>query len=965
MKVNNIFISAICIASVALCSCSDEIFDIEAPAVSDDIRFKATLSDSWPSRSDANGEMEYEAVPMTARTTGDSLFLTSEILDWTSPAEGTSRSNMVHSTGGMYDSFNVSAYHYTTEWDSTISAYQPNYFYYESASGSMASGYAMDSKRLWPSTGKMRFIAFAPFSTWNTGAYVLANVDGSTGTYVHIEVDSVVSKHQDLLVAYTEEIDCSGAAKQVALNFKHALCCVQFVLADDMEDCRIKNISIKNVKYWGDMRFRDNMAEPTARSSADASLNDSYYPWDGTRNFTLDLADGSNANGAEVSSGDLITDENHSFMMFPQVLPDNAMVEITLSRKADDGTWGSEEVMYGYISAKRWPAGKIVRYRVSKDRWWQQLMVSNMPAFPPFGGDQYFSITSYDTDTEGKMTGVEWVAEYEDPNAPGTFTSTPSWFTLEMAANSAGDVDPRQIKVTAQSVPVSYTVDLNAKLKAVGSYGTEANPYNLTTGATGTADIGSTANCYVVDRPGWYIFPLVYGNAIENGSQNTPAFKPNTGGANSSLNNFLNHLGQEISSPYILTDCPAQAGVTASSAAIIWQDKQNLIRTVAVDKTAFGGKGGIKFQIQEGDIAQGNVAIGLQSPTDAGAMMWSWHIWVTPFLRTGLDPIITESISITNHTSRQFDMMFVNLGWCSLEPIKIYSPRSSRVRFTATTSDGRTRVTYLDVKQSPFVEYWHGYNTYYQWGRKDPFQPFVKSWNQMPYWTGEGSTGATWYPPSADLGYSAEGLKNRIQKPNTFHQVPEIGSIPEGPDKMFTNLWDATFADVPFVNKYEPTRIEILMPPTRNNVKSVYDPCPAGFKVPPIDTFTGFTNTGNNIGALVDNPKNWNGVLSQYTYDCGGDPDTQHPYIYLFYTDTKQDNYIAIPSMGYRDWRNYGGNAGQAINMGQYGYLWTAASANESEGYYLEVRKNPSGAWVAPIDYFWHTDAFPLRPCRE
>lgn len=986
---SHIFHISILFGSVALLSligCNADDFGMPSQKATADIRFTTSLHDGGTT--DTRGRSldfpDYEGVlPMSVSNSTDSMYLHSEVLDWTASdtdMESMTRSNLVTSQNGMYSQFNVSAYHYTDDWTASKAKYKPNYFYFTSASGDMGSGYSMDSQRYWPNEGKMRFLAFAPFSTWNTGDFIMGNVDSISGPYVHIEANADVSQHRDLLVAYSEEVECSGARAPQNLNFKHALSCIQFVMASDMDTIRVKSIEIDNVKYRGDMRFADNMADKDASSSADASLNSSYYAWDGYRNFKLNLADSDNPNGKQVKGGDVITDDTHSFLMFPQALPDTsaAKVTITLSR-LKNGSWGADESMFGYLNGKKWPAGKIVRYRLSNNSWWQELQVSTLPAFPPTGGDHYFSITSYDLASDGTRTPIKWTAQYEDPNNPGTFIDTkPTWFDFDTVNNGA--INPASIKVTAQATSDYHPVDLEAALKnaSPASYGTQSNPYNLSTNTTGTSAIGTTANCYIVDRPGWYILPLVYGNGIVSGSDNKNAYDPGTDTANGAISGFVNNLGQTISSPYILTDCASQASsVTSSSAGIVWQDHANLIRntSISVDKSAFGGKGGILFEVAAGDITQGNSVIGLKVPGSTDEMMWSWHIWVTPFFRDGLDPIITETIGITNYDGTPFDMLFTPLGWRSEDPLKVYPPRSSKVKFTAVTSDGRTLSKILNVEQAPFVSFWHGSNTYYQWGRKDPFMPFVKSYNQT--WYDADGNFRYQYPNAEKFGNGATALQKRIQNPSVFHITDETkdasGAVVPANLSVYTNLWNATFSLAPTVNKYDPTAIEPIKIPSHNNVKSVYDPCPPGFKVPPVHTFTGFTSTGNNIGQITENPKNWNGTLMEYTYECGGETgyEINTPSVYLFYTNPEKTAYIAFPLTGYRDWRSGDGvTSGSGIQMGDYGYSWTAGVASSNQAYYLELMRNDpkvttSTGWVQPLDYFWQVDALPVRPCKD
>ena len=48
--------------------------------------------------------------------------------------------------------------------------------------------------------------------------------------------------------------------------------------------------------------------------------------------------------------------------------------------------------------------------------------------------------------------------------------------------------------------------------------------------------------------------------------------------------------------------------------------------------------------------------------------------------------------------------------------------------------------------------------------------------------------------------------------------------------------------------------------------KTVYDPCPAGFTLPPSNAFTGFTTTGENVTNTVDK---YNGEWNSKAYRDG------------------------------------------------------------------------------------------------
>ena len=92
-------------------------------------------------------------------------------------------------------------------------------------------------------------------------------------------------------------------------------------------------------------------------------------------------------------------------------------------------------------------------------------------------------------------------------------------------------------------------------------------------GTSGT--LRNTANTYVIRTAGTYKFPIVYGNGIKNGIAN-PAAYTNQGGANQA--DFVNHLGNLITSPYIEKNANCQP----SAAQLLWQTQAGMITTVSI-----------------------------------------------------------------------------------------------------------------------------------------------------------------------------------------------------------------------------------------------------------------------------------------------------------------------------------------------------------------------------------------------
>ena len=112
--------------------------------------------------------------------------------------------------------------------------------------------------------------------------------------------------------------------------------------------------------------------------------------------------------------------------------------------------------------------------------------------------------------------------------------------------------------------------------------------------------------------------------------------------------------------------------------------------------------------------------------------------------------------------------------------------------------------------------------------------------------------------------------------------------------------------------------------------KSVYDPSPAGFRLPETAAFTGFTQNGTING-------NWNDTTKGYTFTTNG-----------------VDTYWQ--ACGYRD-----NNSGSLSSVGSYGYYWPAGPSGTSFGRSLFFYS--SG--VAPQNSGERASGFSVRPVSE
>ena len=145
-------------------------------------------------------------------------------------------------------------------------------------------------------------------------------------------------------------------------------------------------------------------------------------------------------------------------------------------------------------------------------------------------------------------------------------------------------------------------------------------------------------------------------------------------------------------------------------------------------------------------------------------------------------------------------------------------------------------------------------------------------------------------------------------------------------DGMYYNLWSAD-NEVNGIN-------------TNQVVKTVYDPSPAGFCMPPSGAFTGFTTSGNNT--LTSTDFNVSGAWDNgWNFFCGLN---------------RTGETIYFPASGVRHIAT-----GEATGLGSNGYCWSAAP-NTTYGRSLSF----SATYVNPQTYgSGRCVGHPVRPVKE
>lgn len=552
------------------------------------------------------------------------------------------------------------------------------------------------------------------------------------------------------------------------------------------------------------------------------------------------------------------------------------------------------------------------------------------------------TVTSFEENIETKeKSKLEWQISYRDLSKGETdFSATKcSWLTCKIGEPN----ENFEQEVTFVADTNYVEVDIDANLKSAPEKGSSSAPHNLANqgGITNGYGIECTANCYMIGAPGWYKFPLVYGNALHDGETNLSSYEYSGATGDNILSTFRNHLDKGITSPYINSN----EGCTAQKASLVWQDEQNLVTDISYDASLYGGMGGIKFQVSQANIQQGNAIIAVKD--NKGTVMWSWHIWVTRF-------DFEKTITVTGHDEfRKFELMPVNLGWCSDHgaKIKYYKSRECEIKFTAGSME-----KIVKIKQYPHTALPRGNNLHYQWGRKDPFIGRIATWNNKIRYDASGKS--IWTDPprltpdtNGTLEYDSLRLTTRkalgvlIQKPDTWHNPPrkQTGTHPNGKpiyasdNLTYINLWQGR----PGLDPDAPTR------------KTVYDPCPVGYQVSHVNAFTGFTVSGDNQA---------NGATDYWFHVRKEDIPNENPKdaLFEFYTDKGKLQSIIFPETGYRDWDSFA----EIYQFEAIGYIWAAGNYNneDNNSYNFEFSRTDHSGYVRPKNFFFPCDGFPIRP---
>ncbi|MBR6933063.1 MAG: hypothetical protein IKH49_07160 [Bacteroidales bacterium] len=567
------------------------------------------------------------------------------------------------------------------------------------------------------------------------------------------------------------------------------------------------------------------------------------------------------------------------------------------------------------------------------------------------GGTVNYTVKSYRTSTTNSSNKepVTWTTQYSVDGGAWT-TTCPDWlqsFNTTGPGSIASPWEPDAATLPANDTPMVWegsttpvaTTQATARdLSCYDIYG------NFTGGVEGTTP-NNTANCYVVGAPGWYRIPCVYGNAIKNGADNPASYTGPASGANLMTGGFLNHADAHITSPWIKDNKSGTASdspsIVIDGATLVWQDHQGLITEVAYDSDY------LYFKVSEANIWQGNALLAVKS---GDTIVWSWHIWVVdnPEIRLAIKNVFSHP---TNHHSVVDPVPFLGepLGFCDTEAGAIRS-RYVRVRFIQDLTGNERVIAINQLGQVSFN------STYYQFGRKDPMAPGIINYQTTH---GGGSTDKPLFDISNNsvtmsVASGRVSLSSAIQNPFRFYSNQ---SATRNWTFRYDNLWNT---NVTTAIAYTGGGGGVYSSEDILVCKTIYDPCPPGFKIPNTNVFTGFTYSGEKIGTSeagtspliqgtvpIEDVTAFNSILGYHFYVDQLDPSRGT----IFFPRTGARWYGGIEGVG--QWADYT-TAGPVL-----GLYWISSSVEAVS--YLTIARN----YVSPFSANPRAFAFAARPIAE
>lgn len=760
---------------------------------------------------------------------------------------------------------------------------QPFYMWDEQfdCSGHDNKSYFPVNNFLWPEykhdgSNHLSFFAYSPCLKGADSPVSIGKdeTNGKANIKLHYIVPDEIEKQHDLLVTPPSKLsDKSEMENGIPLHFDHALTSVRFKYPEKgMYPGTITKIVIKNIVGEGtyDMTTR-------TWDTSDAPLRDFTYKPDVIVDEEIyGNKDPDHKDDFVNHDGNIVGDDFFTLMLMPQNSEDREGPEPEVSVEFVDLASGATHTFTSRLKID-WRAGQAYTYNIKTSSMHTEyyfnvkvkggdIMKKNAHEAsesypddarkisargnlnrsqdnqPEVEVESWYEIAHLDNDgkviTYGRCPAQWHTYATNYNNDSGSYVDaadTPSWFKSMDAMQGGSDkdkeespltVDPTVVHIKAETI-VNYEVKSVEKDKMYNAY--NANKYvNYDLSTEGGTKPRNTANCYIVSSPGTYKIPLVYGNAIKDGHDNPGAYT-HSPGANI-LSEFLRHDDKPIKNPWIHKNIksdgkyitPAKLKLErfqSIAGHIEHKDKsgEDRIELKGIEKDTGNDEMFLKFEIhnKEGGIYPGNFLVSIQD--NEGTTLWTWHIWITG-LFIGDNEMYNEELGVK--------LMKHSIGSTAWNKLT-YDERELLLHLVQVDErDEPTEDFYVRFKQDGWEAIDIPQTLSYQFGRMTPLYAHI--YRRYVDETGNAEIISYHRPFQTAADANNKVLEIRKDGANT------IGYVLRHPKIIF---WGKIGNDYQVYNYGTPYKNLWNNGTDDSPVKTVYDPSPPGFMVPPTRYF--------------------------------------------------------------------------------------------------------------------------------